>query len=444
MIDYDHFWAKPGSVPGMSGEDSREHLEMSAAALQQSLGIPGAFDWSMIPGMNPGPGRTPEQIAECERELSVRLPEVLRQAYARQDGGYVLDTEFPFRVYPLDEIDTPDDASWEYFCFDKGEEADQELFFEFAEDDFGGRFFLRYSADHSGQEPAVFVYHGDTGNTELCEGSVTKFFEWLLRTDAAPSVDWAEVAALAPVARETVDLSPLYHGRPAEKEQVLARVGRNLVLYVRERTPESESYTKTTLPEPLKAGEARLQQSHPGITPTHGLMLQPKNSRGIVSVRSRRTSRGGWKNDKERGVPVYVEFESADPERLRALRVELFGQKAADRADAEEKRQQKFEESMMSLSPDEQHSAMMQMMMQMRGRPGGMPATDAPLPPGAPPEAVALHEMMQKKLREIEERARGHIAKHPVDPKLLAELGGDFRGMPQHPGPDEKASETED
>jgi hypothetical protein len=433
MIDYDRFWTERGTSPGTSSG-------IPTITFPPPAGF-RPFDPLDIPGMNPGPGRTPEQIAECERELGVRLPEVLRQAYARQDGGFVRDTEF--RVFPLDEIAAPEDDFWEFACFDDGEEPDRELFFEFAEDDLGGRFFLCYSAGDTEAEPAVFVYFNDPGNASRCGKSVEHFFEKMLKTDNAPSVDWSETAALKPIARETIDLSRLFGG-PAEEEQILAQVGGALVLYVHRQTQDSETYTKTTLQLPLDASAARLEQrSRPGVS-TYTLALQPENTDAIFSVDSRRTSGGAWKNTKSQGVPIYVQFESTDRDRLQALRQKLLGKGAARRADGEEARQRKLEESMASLSPDERHSAMMQLMMQMRGRPGGMPATDAPLPPGAPPEAVALQEMLQKKLREIEERARGHIAKFPVDPTLLAQMGENFPGMPQPPGPAGQAPDDEE
>jgi hypothetical protein len=432
MLDYDRFWTERGTSPGKSSGIPTITFPPPAGCQP--------FDPLDIPGMNPGPGRTDEQFAKWERENGVRLPEVLRQAYARQDGGFVRDTEF--RVFPLDEIAPPEDDFWEFACFDDGEEPDRELFFEFAEDDLGGRFFLCYSADGTEAEPAVFVYHSDPGDASRCGKSVKRFFEKMLKTDNAPSVDWSETAALKPIARETIDLSRL-HGGPAEKEQILARVGGALVVYERKRTPEAETYSKITLPLPLDADAACVQNCPRGGS-TYELVLQPENTDAIFSVESQRTTGGKWKNTKAQGVPVYATFESTNRDRLEALRQKLLGKGANRRANAQEERLRKLEESVSSLPPDQRKAALFEKLFEPQGPIPGMPPLNVPLPPGAPPEFVALHELVQQRLREIEERARGHIAKHPVDPTLLAQMGENFPAMPQPPDPAGQAPDDEE
>ena len=420
MIDFDRFWAEPGSFPGMTREQAEAQLRQMGAWLESMPGAIGKFDMSMVPGMTAAPGVTGEQIATWESDHGVPLPLVLREALMRRNGGFVRETQF--RILPLEEIDIPDEEFWEWASYEEEEVPDRTLVFRFAEDESGGECLLVYSASKTEREPGVFVYHSDPGDLDLCSKSVTSFFSRMLETSDHPSVDWSEVASVEAIARETIDLSPT-HGGPAEKEQVLGRQAGAFILFEHEQSPRGESYSKTTLPEPLFKQAAMLQPCRPAPGPTYSLMLQPENTEGIVHLESKRTADGQWKNSTSQGTPICVLFESTDRGRLEALRRELFGKKAADRAQAVEILQQKMQSQLEALSPDERQAAMFQMMLQMRERLGAMRAAGSPLPADAPPELAAMHESLQQKLREAEQRAKEHISKHPLGPEIMRQLG---------------------
>lgn len=111
--------------------------------------IPGAvgqFDKSLVPGLAVGPGLTGQQIAAWENQHGVRLPELLRSALSRQDGGFVRGTQF--RILALAEITNPDAEFWEWASFDEAEVPDRALVFRFGEDEFGGGYLLNI-ATHS-------------------------------------------------------------------------------------------------------------------------------------------------------------------------------------------------------------------------------------------------------------------------------------------------------
>ncbi len=400
MIDYDLFWAKP------------------AAVIQPPT--------THVPGLTPGPGRTEEQFADWEQAYGVRFPEVLRQAFARQDGGFVGENETWFRVLPLDEIDYVDEGFWEWARFEE-EIADRDLVFEFANDGIGGRYFLAYAPAETDRDPAVFVFHGDTGDATRCSATVTEFFSEMLRTDECPAVDWAETAALAPIARETINLSPLFGGAPAEKEQILARAGGALVLYVREQTPESETCSKTTFPEPLDPGAARLENCRPDPVSTFTLILRPKKFQRVVMVNSRRTAAGRWKNGTSHGAPVYASFEASDRGRLETLRQELFGNEVAGRVRAREKserrRARKLREATEAGSLHEYKAAITQMMMQMRIQFGDKLGSG--LSPDVPPDVAALNELLDETLREIGQPVPGQYPNDPPGPGKSRETEDD-------------------
>jgi len=88
---------------------SKEETEAYLKRAQEMSGMPLA---ALVPegALDPGAGVTAEEITAWEQEHGVRLPDVLRQALARQNGGYVRDSQF--RVWPLEEIVPPDDEFW--------------------------------------------------------------------------------------------------------------------------------------------------------------------------------------------------------------------------------------------------------------------------------------------------------------------------------------------
>src|SRR5262249_46588440 len=158
--------------------------------------------------------------------------------------------------------------------------------------------------------PGVMVYHSDPGDLNRHSKSVTKFLTRMLETFEAPSVDWSETEQLQIVAREPVDLSPVYNA-PAELEQVLARQESFLVLFRRERTPEGDKSTRTTLPLPHSRDFAMIQRHRPAPV-THALLLQPEQCDGVAEIESRQMRSGRWKNSSSKGAPICVHFESTE------------------------------------------------------------------------------------------------------------------------------------
>jgi hypothetical protein len=358
---------------------------------------------------------TPEQIEAWEAEAGVRLPDVLRQALARQNGGYVIDTQF--RILPLEKMVTPDDEFWEFASCDEEAVSDRALLLRFAEDgDLGGELFLNFNAQGPDQEPSVYEYHSDPGDLNRRANSVTKFITRMVETFETPLVIWSEMATLEEIAREKVDLSGLYRAS-AGLEQVLGRVGETFVLFTQECAPNVEKLTKTTLPGPLAKDFAMIQRHRPDPG-THTLTLQPEESDGIVAIESERTRDGRWKNRTMRGAPYCVQFEATDRGRLEALRSLLFGDKTAGQAQAREAKQDDLERKLAASSPEERQAAMMQMLMQMRA-PGSLPSAGALDPKDLPPEAAALHQVLQQKMQEIEKRAQETLARHAVDPEVV-------------------------
>jgi hypothetical protein len=377
MIDFDRFWTEPGCAPGMTREETEAYLRQPAfGGTMAHLLPPGALD--------PGPGVTPEQVAAWEGAHGVRLPDVLRQALSRQDGGYVRDTQF--RILPLAEIRCPDEEFWHFASYKEEEVADRRLVLLFAwNDEFSGSYYLNYNAQGPDGEPSVLVHHHDPGDLDRCAKSVSKFLTRMLDTADTPQVDWSETASLEILARETIDLSRL-DAAGAAFEQVLGRQGGALVLFTRERTSEGERLTRTTLPEPLEndgafAGSWRPHRSGP--VRTYALQLQPRETDGMVAIESKQTKDGRWKNATSRGVPIYVMFESTDRDRIEALRQVLFSDDVAnDRTREErEKGRQKVREYLAQLPTD--------------------PAT--------------AMELLRQKLRETLERARHEISGLPGD-----------------------------
>jgi hypothetical protein len=398
----------------MGREESEEYMAQMQAMFQaQGAQVMGPS--SEESAQDPGPGVTQEQIDTWERERGVRLPDVLRQALSRQNGGYVYDTQIS--VLPLAKISCPDEEFWEFASYEEEDAPDHQLVLQFGSDEeFDASFFLNFNARGPKDEPSVLVYHGDPGDLARHTDSVTKFFDRKLKTFDAPSVDWSETASQDVLARETIDLSGMYAGKAAEREQVLVRQSGAYVIYCHEKTPEGERLTKTTLPEPLE------QSDHgPGMIQRqlaqgkHELHLQPRNFDGIVELRSERTREGRWKNYTTRGAPICVLFESHDRGRLEALQRTLFGDKAAKRALAQEQRKEELQERLEALTPEEHQAAAMTMFDQMKERlfPGGRPKVE-----NLPTELAAIQKVLDQKMHEIEQRVKEKMRDHPVDPKI--------------------------
>jgi hypothetical protein len=411
MIDYGRFWAEAGCLPGMTRLQTENYLKSQLGAPASGSGFE-----ARMPHHTPGPGATSAQVEEWERRRAVRLPEVLRLALGRQNGGYVRGTQF--RILPLAEIGPiVDKEFWEFASYDEKEVADRQFVFLFAEDDeSSGSFYLNFGRAPS-EEPSVLSYHSDPGDLDRCSTSVSEFFKRMMHEDDIASVDWSETQSLPPVAAETIDLSRLY-GQPAEKEQVLVRQGEVLVFFVREKTPFEERFTRTLLPLPLEAAMAWVQPWRPDPIRTYSLTLQPQDSEGIVELEAKQTENGRWKNSKSRGVPVLVQFESVEKSRLETLRREVLGNEAAGRSESEDQRREKFEEMMGSVPSGEQFAAGMQMFLQMMG-PGGQSRPEAPQPESLPAEAAALQELLQQKLKGAMERAQQVLGEHPLSPETL-------------------------
>src|SRR5216684_7546421 len=107
MIDFDRFWAEAGCWPGLNREETEAQRGQLEVWLQSHPNARSRFDTTVVPGVNSQPRVTGKQIAAWERKHGVRLPEVLREAFARQDGGFV--RENALRILPLAEIVNPDE-----------------------------------------------------------------------------------------------------------------------------------------------------------------------------------------------------------------------------------------------------------------------------------------------------------------------------------------------
>jgi hypothetical protein len=414
MIDYNRFWHEPGCAPGLTKEETATQFRQMAQWLS---GLPGAIvqgepDLAQQPGLFPGPGVTDGQIQAWERECGVRLPDVLRQALSRQDGGYLRNMQF--RILPLAEIAPPDDEFWEFTGYKDDEVPDRGLVFQFAwNEELSGSYYLNY-ARGAQEDPSVFVHHHDPGDLDKCSGSVTKFFSRMLATSESPSVDWSETDGLVFIARETVELSAIHNGA-AQYEQLLGRLEGRLVLYTHDRSPKDERLTKTMVPEPLDGQAAQIQRHRPDPISTYGLTLQPEDSEGIVEHESQRTPDGTWKNSVSNGVPICVTFESTDRNRLVELRKTLFGANSAAKAELRDRNMENLQQQMQSLSPEQQQAAGIAMILDMQRR----QQSEHPLDPESmPPEAATLHAMLQEKLRDAERRAQEIVARLPLNPEI--------------------------
>jgi hypothetical protein len=407
MVDYDRFWAEAGCLPGMTSEQTQKYL-------REQLGGVGVE--AFMAKRTPGSAVTTAQITAWEIRRGVRLPDVLRHALSRQNGGYVRGSLF--RILPLGEIGPIEDNEfWEFASYEEEQVPDRRLVFRFAEEEeTSGSFFLVFARGPQ-EEPGVFEHHSDGGDLVRCSASITKFFDRMLRSDEAPSVDWSESTRLPVVAEETIDLTPVC-GEGSANEQILAQQGETLVLFTHERMPHEERFTRTLLPLPLEERMAWVRPFRPDPLRTYSLYLQPQHTEGIVQLESKRTEDGRWKNVKSNGVPVCVLFESTDKARLDAVRREVLGEPAAARSEAEDERREKLQQMMGGLTSQEQYAAGMEMFLRMMGKEGGPRPPELLTPENLPKEAAALQALVQQRMQTLMEKAKSVLGEHPLSPEI--------------------------
>jgi hypothetical protein len=140
----------------------------------------------------------------------------------------------------------------------------------------------------------------------------------------APAVDWSETGRL-----DVVLLQDQVNWGPLRRQVVVGRLAGALVLYTHDVDSDGETYTKTTLPEPLNPWFAFIFRYPPFVRAPYFLHLTPRDPSGIISIESTRNRDGGWENTAHDGVPVSVDVESNSKGRLKGLRQALLGNTAA-------------------------------------------------------------------------------------------------------------------
>lgn len=401
MIDFQRFWLDSGR-----DDDDLEEEECVDEDELDALAPPGASE---------------RQIAIWEKQHRVKLPEVLRKALTVQNGGSVRNTSID--VLPLEQMTPADEEFWEWAAFEDEDEApDHKLVIVFGEEsETGATLLMNFNARGSQGEPSVyFDYHGES--TDLQNDTLSGFFQAMLASTETPSVDWSETERLEVVARESIDLSPIFNRR-ASLDQVLCREDDAIVLFTHERSPQGETLTRTRLPLPLDASWAEVDSYRPAPCATFSLHLQPEETDDIVEQESETNDEGRWKNSTGRGAPIYVTFESTDRARLEALRKELFGAAGAARAQAKQDRQAQFEQTLDALTPDQRVAAMMRVALAMKDKMdqqfGGLGDTS-----GMPPALAEAAKAMQNKMQQMVEQAQQQIEANPVDAETMRRLEG--------------------
>ena len=406
MIDFERFW-----LDGDRDYDECEEEE--------------CIDEDEMAAETP-PGVSEKQIAAWEKRHGIKLPELLRKALAIRNGGSVRNTSL--NILPLEQLAPVDEDFWEWTEIDDDEAPNHNLMFVFGdESETGATLLMNFNAGGPEGEPSIyFDHHGES--TYLVNETLSGFFKANLASAGAPSVDWSETERLPIVACETIDLSPIF-GKSASSEQVLARKGTALVLFTRDRSPQGEKLARTTLPLPLDSSWADISPRRPAPIGTYGLHLQPEESDDIVEQQSETNDDGRWKNSTNRGVPIYVMFESTDRGKLEALRKELFGAEGAARAQAKQDQQAELEERLNALAPEQRTATMLQAALAMKEQMDREFAAEMGDMSGMPPEFAKMAEIMQKKMQQMVQQAQQKIAASPPDPETVRQIKGLMRGL---------------
>jgi hypothetical protein len=351
----------------------------------------------------------------------VKLPEPICTALLKRNGGFVRGA--PIHIAALEEIMPVDDDYWLHTEITDDQAPDHDLLYTFGyETEVGGTFLMNFNTRGPTNDPSVYLdMHGES--TYLLSDSVRGYFEAALATAGGPSVHWEETESHPDViARDTIDCSALHDGEPAALEQVLARQGEALILYVQERSPGSETLTRTTLPLPLDPDWAQVRPRRRAPVATFGLHLQPAENAGIVYARSERSGDAGWKNSTAEGSPIYAMFESTDRARLESLRTQLLGTKAAAHAQEIHDRQTAFQDLLATLTPEQRTAALMQEAMKLKAETDRRFAAQFGDLGSAPPDVAQAAENLRRTFEQMAEQARKKAAANPLDPEVLRKI----------------------
>ena len=102
-----------------------------------------------------------EDIETWERKRGVRLPDVLRSALAKQNGGYLFESQI--EILPLQRICKPGELFWSQLNYKRSEVPKTRLLLRFG-DDYSEdcAYYLNYNGARARAEPSVFVRVCDT------------------------------------------------------------------------------------------------------------------------------------------------------------------------------------------------------------------------------------------------------------------------------------------
>lgn len=364
------------------------------------------------------PGIEKQDLLAWQRRQGVLLPRVLRAVLHRQNGGLVRNSTL--RILPLDEMVPMDEEFWEYADHDEESIRDRDQVLMFARDDNGEPIYLmNFNAYGPHGEPTVHHFFGDGGEITDEAKTPLRFFTALTAVADGPALDWDETTRVDPVLhQEKIDLGLAHGGQPAFAEVVFGRLDGSLVLYTHEQTPNSDTFTKTTIPEQLDKSAASIDAYRPKPIKTHTLHVEPKDSEGIVSITSERMGDEGWKNTTDHGVPVYVAIESRSKETLQTLRETLFGKKMAKKAEQQERTQEEMMERFEALTDEQKQAAASAMTLRMleNSELGDLDIDEADLPP----ELRHIGTNMKKMAEGIKKKAQDSQRSNPADDEAAA------------------------
>jgi hypothetical protein len=282
------------------------------------------------------PGLAVGQIRKWETKHGVLLPEFLREALCRQNGGLLRHSDV--RVNALEAFKLPDEDFWKYASYRKKLFRDAAKVFFFAEGECDRMLLLNFNENGPRGEPTVWSYYSDPGDVVRVSRTVKDFFGHEIAVDAKPKVNWSETEELSPILhQETIEL-PLNRRVVSRRTHVLGRLDGRLVHFLREVEAKEERLVRTLIPEPLDPEWASIDATGPtGQRGPFEYQLQPVDSKGMQAVESVLKAGGCWKNAASGGV--WVGVESASESKLQALRAKLLGKAAAGRALKEDQSQ---------------------------------------------------------------------------------------------------------
>jgi len=373
---------------------------------------------------------TEKEISAAESNLGVKLPSLLKSMLLHSNGGQILDEDV--MILPIGHpyagirnlvsvLEDDEELIEEVESFDWN--PSQIIVFSTAEDGHTMTA-LNYCELSESGEPLLLWIDTECCTVEQMEFTFEDFISELVTVEPNPIIEFGNLVEGTLIAEEDFEVE--VHGTTLTVRQKIHETPQAVFIDAHEVSTDGEQLSRCRIEKPIKTDDCTINHYRPEPTLTYHLTLSPEKQFEDESITwwvSRRSG-DGWKNQTTEGAPVYALVESPLRDRLVTIREQVLGGPPDPAVYTEEK----YLEQMENVSEDEMAMLMPQLMQQMMAQADLMLADVDPSQ--LPPEALEMHEAMQKMKEQVMKKTKDQPTADELPPHLQELLGSmsDFMG----------------